>query len=108
MPASPRSSAAASNRPLIEVFVRDRCHLCDVAVPRVHALAEVHGAEVVERDIETRDEWVRDYGLLIPVVAVDGEQICHYTVDEQALSAALRRAARGHVGLMGRLRRRGR
>lgn len=84
-----------SQEPLaIDVYERPGCHLCDVALPGVREIAARHGAEVRVHDIEERDEWLRDYGLLIPVIAVDGEQVCVYRLDAQALEAALRRATR--------------
>ena len=43
-----------------------------------------------EVDIESDDALVRDYGLRIPVVAVDGEELFEISVDETALLAAVR------------------
>lgn len=78
----------------VDVYERAGCHLCDVALPGIEQIAARHGAAVRRHDIETRDEWLRDYALLIPVVEVDGEQVCVYRLDAKALDAALRRAAR--------------
>jgi hypothetical protein len=89
----PRNPADAP--PLVvDVYQRAGCHLCDVALPGVREIAARHGAEVRVLDIEERDDWVRDYGLLIPVVAVDDEQVSVYRLDAGALETALRRAAR--------------
>ena len=43
-----------------------------------------------EVDIESDDALVRDYGLRIPVVTVDGDELFEISVDETALLAALR------------------
>lgn len=89
----------------VDLYERAGCHLCDVALPGIAELAARHGAAVRRHDIETRDEWVRDYALLIPVVEVDGERVCVYRLDEKALDRALRRAARKRRRGLGRLRR---
>jgi hypothetical protein len=43
-----------------------------------------------EVDIESDDALVRDYGLRIPVVAVDGQELFEISVDETTLLAAVR------------------
>jgi hypothetical protein len=42
-----------------------------------------------EVDIETDDVLVRDYGIRIPVVAVDGEELFEISVDPAAFRAAV-------------------
>jgi hypothetical protein len=43
-----------------------------------------------EIDIERDDALLRDYGIRIPVVAVDGEELFEISVDPDALRAAVR------------------
>ena len=43
-----------------------------------------------EVDIERDDALLRDYGIRIPVVAVDGEELFEISVDPAALRAAVR------------------
>jgi len=45
--------------------------------------------EVVVHDIDTRDDWKRAYATQIPVIEYDGELICQYHLDRQALAALL-------------------
>ena len=74
----------------VVLYARPGCHLCDDA----RALIEAARAEVAfvfeEVDIESDDALVRDYGLRIPVVAVDGDELFEISVDETALLAAVR------------------
>jgi hypothetical protein len=42
-----------------------------------------------EVDIETDDALVREYGVRIPVVTVDGEELFEYRVDAADLAAAV-------------------
>jgi hypothetical protein len=74
----------------VVLFSRPGCHLCEVAreaVLRVRAAAPFAFDEV---DIETDDELVREMGLRIPVVAVDGLEVFEIEVDEPALLGLLR------------------
>ena len=47
--------------------------------------------DMQEVDIESSDSLVREYGLRIPVVAIDGSEAFEYTVDPDEFAALLRR-----------------
>ena len=74
----------------VVLYARPGCHLCDDA----RAVIEEARAEVAfvfhEVDIESDDALVRDYGLRIPVVAIDGDEVFEISVDRSSLLAALR------------------
>ena len=74
--------------PQITVYSRPGCHLCEVLLesllPRVRGRAAI---DVI--DIDSRPEYQEDYGLRIPVVELDGQFVCQYTLDTDALTAAL-------------------
>ena len=74
----------------VVLFARPGCHLCDEA----RVVIEAARAEVAfvfeEVDIENDDALVRDYGLRIPVVAIDGDELFEISVDRTSLLAALR------------------
>jgi hypothetical protein len=65
----------------VVLYSRPGCHLCDVA--RDVVLAERTRTTFVfeEVDIDGDDDLVREYGIRIPVVAVDGEERFDYEVD---------------------------
>ena len=46
--------------------------------------------DLEEIDIESDDALIRDYGVRIPVVAVDGEDLFEISVQAAALRAAVR------------------
>jgi glutaredoxin len=83
----------------VVLYARPGCHLCDDA----RAVIEAARAEVAfvfeEVDIETDDALVRDYGLRIPVVAIDGDEVFEIAVDRTSLLAAV--AAEGDRGSIG-------
>ena len=68
---------------------RPGCHLCDEARTVLEPLATELGAELVEVDIERDDELLREHLERIPVILVDGREICHFFVDSTAVRAAL-------------------
>lgn len=73
------------------LYSRPDCGLCDEArqvVLRVRARA---GFDLVEIDISGDDALELEYGIRIPVVAVDGEELFEIAVDPRALEAAVRR-----------------
>jgi glutaredoxin len=74
----------------VEFFTRAGCHLCDEARAVLLAERERTPFELDEIDIETDASLVREYGLRIPVVVIDGEEAFEYTVDRAELSTRLR------------------
>ena len=69
----------------IDVYSRQGCHLCELIVEELLSLARGR-FEVVVHDIDTRAAWSREYDTRVPVVLYDGEFICQYHLDRQALT----------------------
>jgi glutaredoxin len=67
------------------LYGRPGCHLCDDA----RAVLERVGHPFEEVDIEADDQLLRRYLERIPVVALDGEELFEFFVDEEALRARL-------------------
>jgi glutaredoxin len=74
----------------VVLYARQGCHLCDEARAVIEDVRAAEGFEFHEIDIERDDELLRDYGIRIPVVAVDGEELFEISVDRDALRAAVR------------------
>ena len=74
----------------VVLYARPGCHLCDDARAVIEAARAEVGFAFEEVDIESDDALVRDYGLRIPVVAVDGDELFEISVDRTSLLAALR------------------
>ncbi|HSG58311.1 MAG TPA: glutaredoxin family protein [Woeseiaceae bacterium] len=76
----------------IIVYSRRGCHLCERLLEELLPL--VRGRlEVVVRDVDTRDDWKADYDTRVPVVEYDGEFVCQYHLDRDALARILSRTA---------------
>jgi Ni2+-binding GTPase involved in maturation of urease and hydrogenase len=72
----------------LDVYSRHGCHLCEVMLEELLPL--VRGQfDVIVHDIDTREDWKRTYDTRVPVIEYDGELICQYHLDRQALAALL-------------------
>jgi len=69
----------------ITLYGRPGCHLCDDA----RAILDRVGEPYDEVNIEDDDDLHRRYLERIPVVAVDGDELFDFFVDEGALRARL-------------------
>jgi len=69
----------------IDIYSRQGCHLCEVLIEELLPL--LRGRFKLEvHDIDSREDWQTAYATRIPVVEYDGELICQYHLDRQALS----------------------
>jgi glutaredoxin len=73
----------------IVVYTRPGCHLCVEAIADLRRLQRELGFELSERDIDGDDALQRAYFERIPVVALDGEELFDFYVDEKALRERL-------------------
>lgn len=72
----------------LAVYSRRGCHLCEQLIEEL--LPIVRGRlEVVVHDIDSREDWRSKYDTQIPVVEYDGEPICQYHLDRDALARIL-------------------
>jgi glutaredoxin len=74
----------------VVLYARPGCHLCDVARSVIEDIRASDPFDFQEIDIETDDALIRDYGIRIPVVAVDGQERFEISVDPAQLRAAVR------------------
>lgn len=73
----------------VVLYGRPDCHLCHEARAALERVRSRRPFELREVDIETDDELFKRYLERIPVVAVDGEEMFEYFVDEARLAARL-------------------
>jgi glutaredoxin len=78
----------------LTMYSRPGCHLCDEARAQLLALQGELAFELVEQDIEADDDLHRRYLERIPVIALDGEELFDYFVDEAVLRNRLGRVDR--------------
>lgn len=74
----------------VTLYGRPDCHLCDDARAALHRVRRHTPFHLAECDITTDDDLHRRYLERIPVIALDGEELFDYFVDEAALAQRLR------------------
>ncbi len=74
---------------LLTVYSKPDCHLCDEAMTVLERLQAELGFELDEQDISGDDALLRAYFERIPVVALDGEVLFEYFVEESLLRERL-------------------
>jgi glutaredoxin len=78
----------------VTIYSKPDCHLCvqaQVVLARLHSELDF---ELLELDITLDEQLHRAYFERIPVIALDGEELCEYFVDEDLLRARLRASSR--------------
>jgi glutaredoxin len=79
--------------PVVTLYGKPGCHLCDDARAAVHRVRAERPFELEEVDISLDPVLHRRYGERIPVLAVEGEELFDYVVDEAVLRERLDRVS---------------
>jgi thiol-disulfide isomerase/thioredoxin len=80
-------------RPLLTVYARSYCHLCDDMIAALHPLQGRFDFAIRVVDVDSDAALEARYGELVPVLTAnqhEGEhELCHYFLDEPAVTAFL-------------------
>jgi glutaredoxin len=74
---------------LLTVYSAPDCHLCEDALVVLRRLQSELGFALQELDITADEALHRAYFERIPVVAVDGQELCEYVVEEAVVRKRL-------------------
>lgn len=74
---------------IVKLYTRSGCHLCENAKAILLTLKKKWNFHYVEEDISTSDELTEKYGLMIPVVEINGEEIQYGQIDEFSIDEEL-------------------
>jgi glutaredoxin len=85
-----RDDRERSAMTVITLYSKPDCHLCVSARTALIGLQSELGFTISEVDITTDEALHRAYFERIPVVALDGEELFDYFVDEHLLRVRLR------------------
>jgi glutaredoxin len=77
----------------VTLYGKPGCHLCDQARSELGWLRKKAPFEIEEVDVSLDPALNRDYGERIPVVCVDGEELCELEIDSEARERLLARVA---------------
>ncbi|GAB2656543.1 glutaredoxin family protein [Saccharopolyspora gloriosae] len=75
----------------VTLLVRERCHLCDVALAEVREVCGELGVPWSTEDVDADPEQRAEYGDRVPVILVDGVEHGYWKVEPDRLRAALTR-----------------
>jgi glutaredoxin len=79
--------------PLVTLYGKPGCHLCDDARAAAERVRAEHPFDLEEVDISLDPVLHRRYGERIPVLALEGEELFDYVVDEAVLRERLDRVS---------------
>jgi glutaredoxin len=74
---------------VVTVYSKPDCHLCEDAMAALRGLQADLAFELRELDITADDALHRAYFERIPVISLDGEELCEYFVEEQLVRERL-------------------
>lgn len=74
---------------VVKLYTRNRCPLCDKAKTILLELQEEWGFTLEEADIDQDDYLTEQYGLMIPVVEIDGEEVQFGQINKMFISNRL-------------------
>ena len=75
----------------ITLYGKPGCHLCEDARSALERVRAGHGFELEEVDVSLDPALHGEYGERIPVLALDGEELFEFFVDEESLRERLDR-----------------
>jgi glutaredoxin len=73
----------------ITLYTRNRCSLCEKAKQAILELKEEWNFTLEEIDIDKSDELTELYGIMIPVVQIDGEEVGFGIINKLDISKRL-------------------
>ena len=74
-----------SKPPIVRIYSKPDCHLCDIAKERVVNVRRRVDFDLQVVDISTDLELLKKYEQRIPVVTIDGEEAFVYRMSEKQL-----------------------
>ena len=84
-----------SDRPRLILYGRVYCHLCSEMEAALTPLREEMGFDLECVDVDAYPELEERFGDLVPVLVLDGRELCHYFLDEAAVRAGIRALSSG-------------
>lgn len=71
----------------LTLYMRAYCHLCEEMQVALRTWQERLGFELILVDIDAEPPLVERFDTLVPVLMAGEQEICHYFLDEKALSS---------------------
>jgi glutaredoxin len=78
--------------PDVTILSRENCHLCETALEIARSLQAELDFSLSYRNIDTDPEWSAQHAVEIPVVLIDGIEVCSGEMTERKLRRVIKRA----------------
>jgi glutaredoxin len=75
----------------VKLYSRPGCHLCESARVILEELQQQYHFTIEEINIDLDDELIEKYGIMIPVVVLDGEELQYGRINKTFISEAFSR-----------------
>lgn len=75
--------------PILTLYTRTRCPLCEQAEKIIAQLKEEMDFSYVANEIDHSDEWTEKYGLMIPVIEINQMLVQYGQIDYFTIKEAL-------------------
>lgn len=85
-------------QPLLTVYTRDGCHLCEDLLGQLPELLDVGSFRLEKIDIDADPGLKQAYNVRVPVLECDGIEVCEHFLDLEALRDALVEAVARYNG----------
>ena len=73
----------------IKLYMRQRCHLCEEAKELLEELQQRWDFKIIEVDIDEDDQLTERYGIIIPVIELDGDEVAAGIIHKNSIIEAL-------------------
>jgi len=73
----------------LHLYHRHGCHLCDEMLDRLQTLQRTLNFDLAVEDVDADSRLAGLYNDKVPVLVVDGVELCHHFLDEGKLLTAL-------------------
>ena len=75
--------------PRLTLLYREGCHLCEEMEALLAELLEPGSCEIERLDVDEHPALLAEHHVRVPVLALDGIELCHHFLDLEAVRAAL-------------------
>lgn len=70
---------------ILTLYTRQQCHLCEQAMQVIMELKNDYSFTIEEIDIDQSDELTEKYGLMIPVLLINGKQAAYGQINKNII-----------------------
>lgn len=76
-------------KPILRLYLKNDCHLCDDMKKELYEVREAYGFEFETHDVNTMRGGSQDYSDLVPVLLWGQDVVCYHRLDKKLLAKAL-------------------